>query len=63
MRYRPDFSPEGRCAVGSRAIDSSVGAGSGGDIQPVTNPYLGAQYDVGPSLYDRRNIAFVNFVY
>jgi hypothetical protein len=47
----------------SRAIDSSVGVGSGGDLQPVTNPYLGPQYDVGPSLFDRRNIAFVNFVY
>jgi hypothetical protein len=47
----------------SRAIDSSVSVGSGGDLQAVTNPYLGPKYDVGPSLYDRRNIAFVNFVY
>jgi len=47
----------------SKSIDSSVSVGSGGDLQAVTNPYLGRQYDVGPSLYDRRNIAFVNFVY
>ncbi len=47
----------------SRAVDSSVSVGSGGDLQAVTNPYLGPRYDVGPSLFDRTNIAFVNFVY
>jgi hypothetical protein len=47
----------------SRSIDSSSGVGSGGDLQPVTNPYLGPAYDVGPSVFDRTNIAFVNFVY
>ena len=47
----------------SRAVDSSVSVGSGGDLQSITNPYAGPRYDVGPSLFDRTNIAFVNFVY
>jgi hypothetical protein len=47
----------------SRAIDSSTSVGSGGDLQAITNPYIGPSYDVGPSLFDRTNIAFVNFVY
>jgi len=47
----------------SRAVDSSVSVGSGGDLQSITNPYVGPRYDVGPSLFDRTNIAFVNFVY
>ena len=48
----------------SRAIDPSTGAGGNGwDLNNVTNPYLGWQYDVGPSVLDRTHIAFVNFVY
>jgi len=47
----------------SRSVDSAVGTGSGGDLQPVSNPYLGPSYDVGPSIFDRTNIGFVNFVY
>lgn len=47
----------------SRAIDSSTSVGSGGDLQALTNPYAGAAYNVGPSLFDRTNIAFANFVY
>jgi Carboxypeptidase regulatory-like domain len=47
----------------SRAIDSSTSVGSGGDLQSITNPYVGLAYDVGPSLFDRTNIAFANFVY
>lgn len=46
----------------SKAIDASTG-GSGGDLNNVTNPYVGWRYDVGPSQFDRRHIAFVNFVY
>ena len=46
----------------SKAIDASTG-GSGGDLNNVTNPYVGWRYDVGPSQYDRRHIAFLNFVY
>jgi hypothetical protein len=48
----------------SRAIDPSTGSsGNGWDLDYITNPYAGWQYDVGPSVLDRTNIAFVNFVY
>jgi Carboxypeptidase regulatory-like domain len=48
----------------SRAIDPSTGSsGNGWDLDWVTNPYQNWQYDVGPSVFDRTNIAFVNFVY
>jgi hypothetical protein len=29
----------------------------------VSNPYAGWKYDNGPSIFDRTNVAFVNFVY
>jgi hypothetical protein len=47
----------------SRAIDATTSNGSGGDLNNVTNPYVGWRYDVGPSPLDRTNVAFVNFVY
>ena len=48
----------------SRAIDPSTGSsGNGWDLDWITNPYAGWQYDVGPSVFDRTNIALVNFVY
>jgi hypothetical protein len=50
----------------SRAIDPSTGQNSGNngwDLSWVTNPYVGWRYDVGPSVFDRTNIGFVNFVY
>jgi len=47
----------------SKAIDAATSNGSGGDLNNVTNPYLGWRYDLGPSPYDRANVAFVNFVY
>jgi len=48
----------------SRSIDPSTGSsGNGWDLDWVTNPYQGWKYDVGPSVLDRTNIAFVNFVY
>jgi hypothetical protein len=47
----------------AHAVDASTGNGSGGDLQNVTNPYQGWRYDSGPSIYDRRNVAFVNYVY
>jgi hypothetical protein len=47
----------------SRAIDPNTGTGSGGDLNNVSNPYTGWKYDNGPSLFDRTNIAFVNYVY
>jgi hypothetical protein len=47
----------------SHAVDSTTSNGSGGDLNNITNPYVGPQYDVGPSLFDRNAVAFVNFVY
>lgn len=47
----------------SHATDSTTSNGSGGDLNNITNPYVGPQYDVGPSLFDRTSVAFVNFVY
>jgi hypothetical protein len=47
----------------SRAVDSTTSNGSGGDLNNVTNPYVGPKYDEGPSLFDRTSVAFVNFVY
>src|SRR5208283_309423 len=50
----------------SRSIDPSTGnnTGSNGwDLDQVSNPYVGWKYDSGPSVLDRTNIAFVNFVY
>jgi len=47
----------------SKAVDSTTSNGSGGDLNNVTNPYVGPKYDEGPSLFDRRQVAFVNFVY
>ena len=48
----------------SRAIDpsSNIG-GDGNDLNTVTNPYAGWQYDVGPSVIDRTHVAYVNFIY
>src|SRR5215469_753676 len=42
---------------------SGSGCGAGGDLCPITDPYLGWKYDFGRSTYDRRNIFFTNFVY
>jgi hypothetical protein len=47
----------------SRSIDPSTGGGNGFDLDNVSNPYLGWKYDEGPSIFDRTNVAFVNFVY
>jgi len=47
----------------SRAIDSTTGNGNSFDLDNVSNPYLGWQYDQGPSAFDRTDVAFVNFVY
>ena len=47
----------------SKAVDSTTSNGSGGDLNNVTNPYAGVKYDEGPSLFDRANVAFVNYVY
>jgi len=50
----------------SRSIDPSVSTGlggGGGDLQTVSNPYGGWQYDVGRSGYDRLHNLSFNFIY
>ncbi|HET7890203.1 MAG TPA: carboxypeptidase regulatory-like domain-containing protein [Candidatus Sulfotelmatobacter sp.] len=47
----------------SKAVDANTGTGDGGDLNNITNPYAGWRYDIGPSIYDRRNVLFTNFVY
>jgi len=47
----------------SKSVDATTASGSGGDLNNVTNPYLGWRYDSGPGLYDRTNVLFANFVY
>src|SRR6185437_15227775 len=48
----------------AKSIDPSTGNGGNGfDLNAVTNPYAGWRYDVGPSVFDRTNVAFVNFMY
>jgi len=47
----------------SHAQDPALNTQDGGDLDYVSNPYVGWKYDVGPSQYNRQNIAFVNFVY
>jgi Carboxypeptidase regulatory-like domain len=47
----------------AKAVDATTSTGSGGDLNNLTNPYAGWRYDSGPSIYDRSNVMFVNFVY
>jgi hypothetical protein len=47
----------------ARAKDATTATGSGGDLNNATNPYLGWRYDYGPSVYNRNNVFFANFVY
>jgi hypothetical protein len=48
----------------ARSIDPSTGNGGNGfDLDNITNPYVGWKYDVGPSVFDRTHVAFVNFIY
>jgi hypothetical protein len=48
----------------SNSIDATSGNGGNGyDLNNTSNPYVGWRYDSGPSPFDRRNVAFVNFVY
>jgi len=47
----------------ARANDATVASGSGGDLNNATNPYVGWRYDYGPSVYNRNNVFFANFVY
>jgi hypothetical protein len=47
----------------SKAWDPTAAGSGGGDLGTVSNPYAGWQYDAGPSGYDRRNVAVVDFIY
>ncbi|HLZ93626.1 MAG TPA: TonB-dependent receptor [Candidatus Acidoferrum sp.] len=47
----------------SRSIDPTTAGNGGGDLGNVSNPYLGWAYDVGPSGYDRTQMAVVDFIY
>ena len=47
----------------SRANDPTTAGSGGGDLGTVSNPYAGWKYDVGPSGYDRTNVAVVDFIY
>jgi hypothetical protein len=47
----------------SRSYDPTAGNSNGYDLNNLSNPYVGWQYDEGPSFFDRTHVAFVNFVY
>jgi len=47
----------------SKAVDPTTAGNGGGDLGTVSNPYAGWAYDNGPSGYDRRHIAVVDFIY
>jgi hypothetical protein len=47
----------------SKAVDPTTGGNGGGDLGTVSNPFAGWVYDNGPSGYDRRHIAVVDFIY
>lgn len=47
----------------SKAFDPSNYAQDGGDLDTISNPWVGWQFDNGPSNLDRRHIALVNFIY
>jgi hypothetical protein len=67
MELRGQMSRDLNLQVGytyAKAVDPSSGnGGNGWDLNSVSNPYQGWQYDVGPSQLDRTNVAFINFVY
>ena len=48
----------------SRALDPTTGVGGNGfDLNSVSDPYVGWRYDFGPSIFNRTNVGFANFVY
>src|SRR6185437_1957021 len=47
----------------SKSVDPTAANGDGGDLDPVSNPYAGWQFDQGPSAFDRTHVAFFNFIY
>jgi hypothetical protein len=46
----------------SKAVDCSNGTGSGGDLQPILNPYNRA-YGCGPAWFNRDQVFNANFTY
>jgi len=46
----------------SKQIDPGNIGQNGGDVSATTNPYNWA-YDVGPGIFDRRNVLVANFIY
>jgi hypothetical protein len=47
----------------SKSWDPSTGGGNGFDLDTTDNPYAGWKYDWGPSIFDRRQVAFLNYIY
>jgi hypothetical protein len=48
----------------SHAFDITNTSGTTGfDLANISNPYAGWKFDYGPSPFDRRHVAFTNFVY
>ena len=47
----------------AHGLDPTTNTGDGGDLDQVTNPYLGWQFDQGNSTLDRQQVGFVSFVY
>jgi hypothetical protein len=47
----------------AKAIDPTAANGDGGDLDGISNPYAGWQFDQGPGALDRTHVAFFNFVY
>jgi hypothetical protein len=47
----------------SKAYDPSTGGGNGFDLDTTDNPYAGWKYDWGRSIFDRRQVAFLNYIY
>ncbi len=47
----------------SKAVDPTTGGGNGFDLDNISNPYGGWRFDQGPSIFDRRNVVFINYVY
>ena len=47
----------------AKSWDPSTGGGNGFDLDTTDNPYEGWKYDWGPSIFDRRQVAFLNYIY
>lgn len=45
----------------SHAYDTGQSSGNGFDLDNVSNPYAGWKFDWGPSIFDRHQVAFVEY--